>query len=177
VKIGVVVQSARAEAAVRPLEIGEGRGGSASIATPDEAPVHLIDTVVPDEQVHVDTGAEVRPGIDGVRERGTFQEQDLRISESAQEATEFGMTELLDQFRRTESPGGLLADSHRETLGAPEEGGEQEVDRVGGRALPKPGKFLVRQGPRQRPLGKRCTQQRIERQSGASRAHTPIVRS
>ena len=171
----MVGESARVDAGVRPLEIGEGRGKSPNIPTPDEGPVHLIDTVVPDEEIHVETGAEVRLGIDGVRERGSFEEQDLRISEGVQQATEFGATELLDQFRRTEAPGGLLADPRRETVGAPEESGEQEIDIMCGRAVPEPIEFLVRQGPRKRLPGERGTQQRIERRSCPSRAHAPIV--
>ena len=144
----MVVESARAEPAVRPLGIGEGRSRFSDVPAPDEASVCLIDIAAPDEKIHVETGAEVRLRIDGVREPGALEEQDSRVSEAVQESTEFGVAELLDQFRRAQSLSGLLADAHRDAPGAPEEGGEQEVDRVGGRALPKLGEYLVRQGPR-----------------------------
>ena len=125
----MVVESARAEPAVRTLGIGEGRRRFSDVPAPDEASVCLIDIAVPDEKIHVETGAEVGLRIYGVRKPGTLEEQDFRTSEAVQEHTEFGVAELLDQFRRAESLSGLLADPHRDAVGAPEEGGEQEVDK------------------------------------------------
>lgn len=171
----MVVESARVEPAVRPLEIGEGRSGFPSVPAIDKGPVYLIDSVVSDEEVHVEAGAEVRLRIYGVSEGGTFEEQDSDISEGSQESTEFGVPDLLNQFRGAESPGGLLADPHRDTAGAPEDGGEQEIDIVGGRAVQKPIELLVRQDPWKTLLGKRGTEQRIEVRSGATHAHMPIV--
>ena len=177
VKVDVVVESAVIDAAVRSLEVCERCGGFACIPAVDEATVTLTDLLGFDEEVHVEPWAEMRLGIDGVRKPGAFQEQDSYSSEAVEEHTQFGVPELLDQFRRAESLSGLLADACRDGVGASEEIRKQEVDGVGGCALPQPGEFLVGQGARQRPPGQRRTQQRIERQSGALRVHRPIVSS
>ena len=171
----MVVESGRVDAVVRPLGIGEGRCGFPGVAARDEGPVYLIDIVVTDEEIHVETGAQMRLRIDGVRERGTLEQQDSRLPEGGQEPTEFGVAQPLGQFGRTESLGGLLSDLHRDAVGAPEERSEQEVDSVGGRAFPEPIEFPARQRPRKRLLGKRGAQQAIERRSAASHAHPPIV--
>jgi hypothetical protein len=108
---------------------------------------------VPDEEVHVEAGPEVRLKINGISERGTFEEQDSGLSKGSQESAEFDVADLLDQFRCAESPSGLLAESHREPIGVPDDSGEQEIDVVGGRAIPQPIEFLVYEGSRNRLLG------------------------
>ena len=88
-KIDIVVKSACVEAAVRPLRIGESRGGFPGVPASDQGQMYLVDTGVLGEEVHVEAGTKVGLRIDGVPERGTLEKQDSRILEGAQEPRQF----------------------------------------------------------------------------------------